>query len=77
LLSVHQSLRDQPINTGAEAADCRPRSARTADPGGYRALFLEDPDVCQNILDLGPRVKYFHLHDSNGGAAIIGGARTI
>ena len=65
------------INTGAEAREIVDRASRPnlgilVDTAHS---FLEDPDVCQNILDLGPRVKYFHLHDSNGGAAIIGGGR--
>lgn len=35
--------------------------------------FLEDPDVYQNIRELNGKIRYFHLHDSNRGAAMIGG----
>lgn len=63
------------INTGAEAREIVERAGSPnlgilIDTGHS---FLEDPDVCQNILDLNGRVWHFHIHDSNGGAAIIGG----
>jgi D-psicose/D-tagatose/L-ribulose 3-epimerase len=35
--------------------------------------YLEDPSVSATILDLKDYVRHFHLHDSNQGAAIIGG----
>jgi D-psicose/D-tagatose/L-ribulose 3-epimerase len=63
------------INTGAEARDIVDRVGRDnvgilIDTGHS---FLEDADVYQNILDLRGYVRHFHLHDSNGGAALIGG----
>jgi sugar phosphate isomerase/epimerase len=63
------------INTGAEACEIvdrvgSPNLGILIDTGHS---FLEDPDVYQNILDLDGRVRHFHLHDSNGGAAIVGG----
>ncbi|MCI0537039.1 MAG: sugar phosphate isomerase/epimerase [Verrucomicrobiales bacterium] len=63
------------INTGAEARDIVDRVGHDnlgilIDTGHS---FLEDPDVCQNIQDLRDYVRHFHLHDSNGGAAMIGG----
>ncbi|MCI0620990.1 MAG: sugar phosphate isomerase/epimerase [Acidobacteria bacterium] len=63
------------INTGAEAREIvdrvgSPNLGILIDTGHS---FLEDPDVYQNIWDLNGRVWHFHLHDSNGGAAIIGG----
>ncbi len=63
------------INTGAEAREIVDRVA--ADNLGILIdtghSFIEDPDVCQNILDLRDYVRHFHLHDSNGGGALIGG----
>ncbi len=63
------------INTGAEAHEIVDRVA--ADNLGILIdtghSFLEDPDVYQNIVDLREYVRHFHLHDSNGGAALIGG----
>ena len=35
--------------------------------------YLEDPSVYTAILDMKDHVRHFHLHDSNQGAAIIGG----
>jgi D-psicose/D-tagatose/L-ribulose 3-epimerase len=63
------------INTGAEAREIVDRVGASnlgilIDTGHS---FLEDPDVYQNILDLRDYVRHFHLHDSNGGAALIGG----
>jgi len=63
------------INTGAEAREIvdrvgSPNLGILVDTGHS---FLEDPDVYQNIRDLDGRVWHFHLHDSNGGAAVIGG----
>ncbi len=63
------------INTGAEAVEI---VNRVASPNlgilidTYHS-WLEDPDVYQNIRDLRDHVMHFHLHDSNGGAAVIGG----
>lgn len=63
------------INTGAEAREIVDR----VDSPNLGILidtyhsFLEDPDVCQNIRDMNGRVRHFHLHDSNRGAAIIAG----
>ena len=66
------------INTGAEAREIVDRVAANnlgmlIDTGHS---FIEDPDVYQNILDLRDYVRHFHLHDSNGGAALIGGGET-
>ena len=63
------------INTGAEAREIVDRVGHSnlgilIDTGHS---FLEDPDVYQNIDDLKDYVRHFHLHDSNGGAALIGG----
>ncbi len=63
------------INTGVEAREIVDRVGASnvgilIDTGHS---FLEDPDVYQNILDLKDYVRHFHLHDSNGGAALIGG----
>jgi D-psicose/D-tagatose/L-ribulose 3-epimerase len=63
------------INTGVEAREIvdrvgRPNMGMLIDT--YHS-YLEDPDVYQNILNLREYVRHFHLHDSNGGAAIIGG----
>lgn len=63
------------INTGAEAREIvdrvgSPNLGILIDTGHS---FLEDPDLYQNIRDLKDYVRHFHLHDSNGGAAIIGG----
>src|SRR5207249_3582156 len=63
------------INTGVEAREIVDQVGSSnlgilIDTGHS---FLEDPDVYQNILDLNGRVWHFHLHDSNGGAAIVGG----
>jgi sugar phosphate isomerase/epimerase len=63
------------INTGAEAREIvdrvgSPNLGILIDTGHS---FLEDPDIYENIRDLNGRVWHFHLHDSNGGAAIIGG----
>lgn len=66
------------INTINTAAEAREIVDRVGSPNlgvlvdTYHS-FLEDADVCQNIQDLNSRVRYFHLHDSNRGAAIIGG----
>jgi sugar phosphate isomerase/epimerase len=62
------------INTGVEACEI---VDRVASPNVGMLVdtyhsYLEDPDVYQNILTLNGHVKHFHLHDSNGGAAIIG-----
>ncbi len=63
------------INTGAEAREI---VERVASPNlgilvdTYHS-FLEDPDVCQNLRDLGSLVRHLHLHDSNRGAALIAG----
>ena len=62
------------INTGVEAREIVDQVGSSnlgilIDTGHS---FLEDPDVYQNILDLNGRVWHFHLHDSNGGAAIVG-----
>jgi sugar phosphate isomerase/epimerase len=35
--------------------------------------YLEDPSVDTAILELKDYVRHFHLHDSNQGAAIVGG----
>ncbi len=63
------------INTGPEAREIVDRVA--ADNLGILIdtghSFLEDPDVYQNIVDLRDYVGHFHLHDSNGGGALIGG----
>ncbi|MCI0622352.1 MAG: sugar phosphate isomerase/epimerase [Acidobacteria bacterium] len=63
------------INTGAEAREIVDRvgSPNLGILIDTSHSFLEDPDVYQNIRDLNGRVWHFHLHDSNGGAAIIGG----
>lgn len=66
------------VNTGAEAREIVDRVGRSnvgilIDTGHS---FLEDPDVYQNILDLKDYVRHFHLHDSNGGGALIGGGET-
>ena len=63
------------INTGVEAREI---VERVGSPSMGMLIdtyhsFIEDPDVYQNILDLREYVRHFHLHDSNGGAAIIGG----
>jgi sugar phosphate isomerase/epimerase len=63
------------INTGAEARDIVERVGHDnlgilIDTGHS---YLEDPDVYQNVRELREYVRHFHLHDSNGGAAIIGG----
>jgi sugar phosphate isomerase/epimerase len=63
------------INTGAEAREIADRVGHSnlgilIDTGHS---FLEDPDVYQNIDDLKDYVRHFHLHDSNGGAALVGG----
>ena len=63
------------INTGAEAREIVDRIGANnvgilIDTGHS---FIEDPDVYQNILDLRDYVRHFHLHDSHGGAALIGG----
>lgn len=63
------------LNTGAEAREIVDRVGHSnlgilIDTGHS---FIEDPDVYQNIRDLGKYVRHFHLHDSNGGAALIGG----
>jgi len=63
------------INTGVEAREIvdrvgSPNLGILIDTGHS---FLEDPDIYENIRDLNGRVWHFHLHDSNGGAAIIGG----
>jgi D-psicose/D-tagatose/L-ribulose 3-epimerase len=66
------------INTINTAAEAREIVDRVGSPNigvlvdTYHS-FLEDPDVCQNIRDLNGRVRYFHLHDSNRGAAMISG----
>ncbi len=63
------------INTAAEARAIVDRVA--ADNLGILIdtghSFLEDADVYQNIVDLRDYVRHFHLHDSDGGAAMIGG----
>lgn len=63
------------INTGAEARDIVDRVGSDnlgllIDTGHS---FVEDPDVYRNIRELRGHVRHFHLHDSNGGAALIGG----
>ncbi len=63
------------INTGAEAREIVERVGCSnvgmlIDTGHS---FIEDPDIFQNILDHKDYVRHFHLHDSNGGAALIGG----
>lgn len=63
------------INTGVEAREIvdrvgSPNLGILIDTGHS---FIEDPDVYENIRDLKDYVRHFHLHDSNGGAAIIGG----
>jgi len=63
------------INTGVEAREI---VERVGSPNLGLLIdtfhsFLEDPDVYQNIRDLKDYVRHFHLHDSNGGAAITGG----
>ena len=63
------------INTGVEAREIVDRVGSPSlgiliDTGHS---FLEDPDIYQNIRELNGRVWHFHIHDSNGGAAIVGG----
>lgn len=63
------------INTGAEARDIVDRVGcenlgLLIDTGHS---FLEDLDVYRNIHESRGHVRHFHLHDSNGGAALIGG----
>jgi sugar phosphate isomerase/epimerase len=63
------------INTAVEALEI---VERVASPNvgilidTYHS-YLEDPDVCQSIRLLRDHVRHFHLHDSNGGGALIGG----
>jgi sugar phosphate isomerase/epimerase len=63
------------INTGVESREI---VARVGSPNLGMLIdtyhsYLEDPDVLQNICDSREYVRHFHLHDSNGGAALIGG----
>ena len=63
------------INTAVEAREIVDRTA-SSNMGilldTYHS-YLEDPSVCATIRDLKDYVRHFHLHDSNQGAAIIGG----
>ena len=65
------------INTINTAVEARELLERVGSPNlgilvdTYHS-FLEDPDVYQNIRDLSGTIRYFHLHDSNRGAAMIG-----
>ncbi len=62
------------INTGAESREI---VDRVASPNlgmlvdTYHS-FLEDPDVCENLVACNGRVRHFHLHDTNGDPAIVG-----
>jgi sugar phosphate isomerase/epimerase len=63
------------INTAIEAREIVDRVANSSVGmliDTYHS-YLEDPDVYQNIRDLKDYVRHFHLHDSNGGGALIGG----
>lgn len=66
------------INTINTAIEAREIVDRVASPNlgilidTYHS-YLEDPSVYAAILDLKDYVRHFHLHDSNQGAAIIGG----
>ncbi|MEW5979399.1 MAG: sugar phosphate isomerase/epimerase family protein [Acidobacteriota bacterium] len=63
------------INTGAEAREIIDRVG--SDNVGLLIdtghSFIEDPDLYQNIRDSKDYVQHFHLHDSNGGPAVVAG----
>ena len=64
------------INTINTAAEAREIVERVGSPNVWVLVdtyhsFLEDPDVYQNIRDLNGKIRHFHLHDSNRGAAMI------
>jgi sugar phosphate isomerase/epimerase len=63
------------INTALEALEI---VERVGDPAVGSMIdtyhsYLEDPDIGDAIRLLGPHLRHVHLHDSNGGAAVIGG----
>jgi D-psicose/D-tagatose/L-ribulose 3-epimerase len=62
------------INTAVEAHEIVERVASPALGiliDTYHS-YLEDPDVCEAIRYLQKHIRHVHLHDSNGGAAVIG-----
>jgi D-psicose/D-tagatose/L-ribulose 3-epimerase len=66
------------INTAAEAIEIIERVG--SDTMGllldtYHS-YLEDHDLLEAIYNAGEYLRYVHLHDSNRGAAIIGGGET-
>jgi len=66
------------INTVAEAREIIERvgSNRMGMLLDTYHSYLEDPDSLEAIYDSREYLRHIHLHDSNGGAAIIGGGET-
>ncbi|MBI1895874.1 MAG: sugar phosphate isomerase/epimerase [Acidobacteria bacterium] len=75
VLEYTNRLEINTINTAAEAREIVERvgSSNLGILMDTYHSYLEDPDVYRTILDLKDYIRHFHLHDSNQGAAIIGG----